>query len=223
MKKISRLLLFGALTLVLLTAACAEATPTTIVITTGPGEGTASPPVGTDITGTAAASPEGTLDTTATVDTATAPADVTQTPGTDTTQTPEVPVTGADLISLECQFCIQDMAHALLVLPDTASFETVADAAAVSTPGPDTGCNTVETYNGRQVVICRSQENSSINLNICTDGNNCAQLLVELQECPDVVQPGAAATGTLEVGVPTSTAVVGATDTPDPLSPTSTP
>lgn len=201
MKKFSRLFVYGALMLALLTTACAEATPTTIVIPTEPGDSTASlTPLGTEAT----ASPVETLDGTTAVETASLPAGtlVGQTPGTDTTQTPEVPVTGAELILLECQFCIQDAAHALLVLPDTATFETVADAAAVSTPGPDTGCNTVDTYNGRQVILCRSQENTSINLNICTDGTNCTQLLVELQDCPDVIQPGPTNTGGLGPGTP---------------------
>ena len=222
MNKLSRIFLFGVLALALLTAACAEATPTTIVLTTGPGEATASPfPVETEAT----ASPVGSVDMTATVDTATVPAgtELTQTPGADTTQTAEVPITGGDLILLECQFCIQDVAHALLVLPDTASFETVADTAAVDTPGPDMGCNTVDTYNGRQVVICRSQENTPVSLNICTDGNNCTQLLIELQDCPNIVQPGATATGTLEVGTPAETPAAGVTDTPGAIAPTATP
>lgn len=231
MKKISRIFVFGTLTLALLTAACAEATPTTIV-TTAPIDETASPPpVGTDTTETAATDTAGTPDLTATIDTATpiAGTDTTATAGTDATTTPGVPVTGADLILLECQYCIQDMAHALLVLPDTATFETVADTASLSTPGPDTGCNTVDTFNGRQVVICRAEENTSLNLNICTDGNNCTQLLVELQSCPDTSQPGATntpgagPTNTPETGLPTNTPVVGATDTPAAVTPTSTP
>src|SRR5215216_4921458 len=137
MKKISRLLLCGALTLTLLTAACAgqEGTPT-VVVPTFPGSETASPPpVETEITETTetvTSSPEATLDTTATVDlSATVPAatDATQPAAMDTTQTPGVPTTGAEVgsILLECQFCIDGMAQALLVIPDTATFETVAD------------------------------------------------------------------------------------------------
>ncbi|MDQ2693616.1 MAG: hypothetical protein M3Y68_16380 [Chloroflexota bacterium] len=133
-------------------------------------------------------------------------------------------MTETELILLECQFCIQDVAHALLVLPDTATFETAADTTVVSTPGVDTGCTTVDTYNGRQIILCRSQENTSMNLNICMNGTNCTQLLVELQDCPGVVQPGAAATGTLEISVPTNTGESGLTETPDPLAnPTATP
>lgn len=225
MIKYSRIFLFCALALVLLTAACAEATPTTIA-TSGPIGGLASPTaIGTEVGGTP--------DTTATIDAATAvgSTDITATAivGTDQTSTPAVPVTGVELTLLECQYCIEGMAHALLILPDTASFETVAGTAAISPPGSDTGCNTVDTYNGRQVVLCRSQENTSLNLNICTDGNNCAQLLVELQDCPDVVQPGVTntpgagdLTSTPGVGLPTNTAVGDVSPTPLP-SPTATP
>lgn len=228
MKTISRIFLFSALTLVLLTAACAgqEGSPTPAG-TTGPGEETSYPPPAetevTETAETATSSPEATLDTTPTVDlSATAPA-------TETTATPGVPVTGTDLILLECQFCIDGAAHAMLVLPDTATFETVSDTATLSTPGPDMGCNTVDTYNGRQIVICRGEENTSLSLNICTDGNNCTQLLVELPTCPDVNQPGATntpesgqPTDTPGAGVPTDTPGVGVTDTPVVL-PTNSP
>lgn len=229
MKTISRIFLFGVVTLVLLTAACSgqEGSPTPAA-TTGPGEETSYPPPAetevTETAETATTSPEATLDTTPTVDlSATAPA-------TETTETPAVPVTGTALILLECQFCIDGAAHAMLVLPDTATFETVADTASLSTPGPDMGCNTVDTYSGRQIVICRGEENTSLSLNICTDGNNCTQLLVELQACPDAstAQPGA--TDTPGVGVPTDTPGAGdETSTPTPAdiptdtSPTPTP
>lgn len=216
---ISRILLFGALSLVLWTAACAgqEGSPTAVG-TTIPGDETASPsPVGTDVTEIVTTSPEATLATTATVETATAPAD------TDTTQTASIPVTGADVVLLECQFCIEGMAHALLVLPDTATFETVADTTAVSTPGPDTGCNTVDTYNGRQVVLCRAQENTSLNLNVCTDSNNCTPLLVELQSCPVSGTPQAGETVTPAPGLPKDTPTGGVTDTPAGVTATPTP
>lgn len=218
MKKMSRSLLFGVLTLLLLTAACTEATATTIA-TSGPIGNLASPTAleTVETAGIPTSSPEVMPDTTATIDTATAVG------SSDTTATPGVPVTGTELTLLECQFCIEGMAHALLVLPDTATYETVADTASISTPGTDTGCNTVDTYNGRQVVLCRSQENTSLNVNICVNGNNCAQMLVELQPCPNVAQPAATVTSTLEVGVPTNTAAAGVTDTPGAVVATPTP
>jgi hypothetical protein len=214
MKKISHYLLLGVLALVLLTACAGQEGSPTAVGTTIPGNETSYPPPAET------ASPEATLDMTPTVNvSATAPA-ATETTGTAATPTPGIPVTGTDLILLECQFCIEGMAHTMLVLPDTAIFETVADTASLSTPGPDMGCNTVDTFNGRQIVICRAEENTSLNLNVCTDGNNCTQLLVELQTCPDTNQPGV--TNTPGAGVPTDTPGVGATDTPGVL-PTNSP
>jgi hypothetical protein len=72
------------------------------------------------------------------------------------------------------------------------------------------------------VVICRGQENTSMNLNICTASNNCTQLLVELQSCPATSQTEV--TNTPEAGAPTNATVVGATDTPAAVvSPTATP
>lgn len=211
------------MTLVLLIAACAPEEGTPIVVNTPvPGDLTASPPVSeTNTAGT-----EATLDTTATVDLTTTPAttDTTQTVATDTTQTAGVPVTGADLILLECQYCIEGMAHALLVIPETATFETITDTASLSTPGPDTGCTTVDTFSGRQVVICRSQENTSLTLNICMNGTDCTQLLVELQSCPQVGTP--AATETPGAGVATNTPAADATATDTPAAadtPTPTP
>jgi hypothetical protein len=235
MKKILCLLAFGALTLLFLTACTGtgeQGTPTAAG-TTVPGDQTVTPfGVATDTTETI---PTGTtpgietpaVDLTATIPTST---NIGGAAATGAAQTPVVPVTGADLTLLECQFCIEGMAHALLVLPDTATFQTAADTATLSTPGPDMGCNTVDTYNGRQVVICRGQQNTSLNLNVCVDGNNCTPLLVELQSCPqaDAPQPGAAATDTSGAGVltntpsviPTSTTGVGVTDTPAVISPT---
>ncbi|HEY3476215.1 MAG TPA: hypothetical protein VGK56_16490, partial [Anaerolineales bacterium] len=143
--------------------------------------------------------------------------------------TPGTPVTGRELILLECQYCIDGAAHALLVLPETATFETVADTATLSTPGPGMGCNTVDRFGGRQTVICRSQANTSLNLNICTDANNCTQLLIELQSCPDTTQSGVTDTPGADVPtntpgdtIATSTPIAGVTDTPAAGSPTAT-
>jgi hypothetical protein len=130
-------------------------------------------------------------------------------------------------ILLECQFCIEGVAHTLLVLPDTTTFEVVADSASLSTPGPGMGCNTVDTFNGRQIVICRGEENTSFNVNICTDSTNCTQLLVELQTCPlGTPQPGATDTPSGPTNTPTLgviTATPFGTDTPGAATATPTP
>jgi hypothetical protein len=224
MKKISRVFLFSALTLMLLLSACAadEGTPTaggTVFPNETATEAPATEaPAATDSTLTAGTETTSTATITETAET---------TPTTDTTLTPSTPVTGADVILLECQFCIEGMGNALLVFPDTATFEVVNDSASLSTPGPDTGCNMVDTFGGRQVVLCRGEENTTLTLNICTDGTNCTQLEVELQSCPDTgtAQPGP--TDTPGAGVPTNTptpaAGATATDTPGAGVATATP
>jgi hypothetical protein len=229
MKITARVFLFGTLTLIFLSACTGQdGSPTaTVVGTTVPGDQTATPPpLGTDSASTATAVTPGLAGTVGVNLTATIP---TATDIEGAAQTPGLPVTGADLILLEGQFCIADIAHALLLLPDTAAFETVADAATLSTPGPDMGCKTVDTYNGRQIVICRGQQNTSLNLNICVDSNNCTPLLVELQSCPQMGVPQPGISNTPEAGVPnntpeailpTSTTGVGVTDTPVVVSPT---
>ena len=177
MKKISRVFLFGALVLILITTACtAEGIP--IVVITG------SP------------SPDNTV--TAGTETTTRG---------DITLTPSIPVTGADVILLECQFCVDQVAQALLVMPETTTFEVSNATASLSTTDPEMGCNTVDTFNNRQVVLCRAPEDSSITLNLCTDANTCTELLVTFQTCPDVAN-------TLQSSNPTSM--------PQPVNPTNT-
>ena len=227
MKKISRIFLFSALTLMLLLSACGgeEGTPTaggTVLPNETATEAPATEaPAATDSTLTAGTETTGTAETAETTATEAA----TQAAGTATTETPGTPAAGPEVILLECQFCLEGMGNALLVFDDTATFEMVTDSTSLSTPGPDTGCNMVDTFGGRQVVLCRGEENTSLTLNICTDGNNCTQVEVELQSCPDTgtAQPGA--TDTPAAGVPTNTAAaeVTATDTPDVGVPTATP
>jgi hypothetical protein len=214
MKGISRIFLFGALAIILLTAACApeEGTPT-VVGTLMPDDLTGSPsPAATDETVTAETE---TTATAATLETATPTADTSQVTPTDTAQTPSTPVT-SDVILLECQFCVNNMAHALLVISETATFELTT-----TVTGTDTGCNTVDTFDGKQVVLCRAEENTSITLNICTDGN-CTELVVDLQACPvsNTPQPGAATDTPTPGGVTdtpqASPTTGGATSTPTP-------
>ena len=200
MKKISRFFLFGALILVLLTAACAAE------------EGTLTPsypgvddPGGDDLTvtpfdGGATSEP---VETAEGVETASGeistpdvevPATSTQdaeaaTPDVDTTQTPGIPVTGVDVILVECQFCVDTWAHALLVLPDTATFEVVSPPPSTTTSttaqADEPRCSTVEVNNGKQVVLCSGPEMTPLTLNICTDPNTCTDFPVDLLSCPD--------------------------------------
>jgi len=225
MNKFSLIFLFGALALIMLTAACApeEGTPTAVE-TLLPVDLTPPPAVTDDGTLTAETETPSTTETLEVTETLT-PDAAQLTPTGDGSQTPSIPVTGVDFVLLECQFCVDSTAHTLLVLPEAATFEIVATAASVAAPGPDDGCNTVDTFNGKQIVLCRAEENTSITLNICTDANNCTELAVDLQACPvsaNTPESGSL-TSTPEPGIATSTATVEAGESPTTSAPTSTP
>ena len=225
MNKFSRVFLFGALALVMLTAACAseEGTPTAAE-TLLPVDLTPSPAVTDDGTLPTETETPSTAETLEVTETAT-PDAVQLTPTADGSQTPSIPVTGDDVILLECQFCVDGKAHTLLVFSEDTTFEIMAPAASVATPGPDDGCNTVDTFNGKQLVLCRAEENTSITLNICTDANNCTELSVDLQACPvsaNTPEPGGS-TNTPEPGAATPTATVETVESPTTSAPTSTP
>lgn len=95
--------------------------------------------------------------------------------------TPLIPITGKNVVSLQCQFCVDGETHAVLVFPDIAYFDVVA-----FTP---VTCFTADVVNGSRILVCRGAQQTSFNLNICSDSTNCLQFPVALQECP-LVQPG---------------------------------
>ncbi len=227
MRKFSRLLLCGAAILVLLTAACAAEQGTPTLIGTSLPEATSTPfGASTEVSGTAETATTGTAETAtvSTTDTASVSTSATQTTGTQTagTGTPGIPVTG-EIVLVECQFCVDTMAHALLVLPDTATFEIISPPPASTTSTTSVAstaptCTTVEVNNGRQVVLCSGPEMTPLTLNICTDANNCSDFPIDLLACPLVAQATVAATTTTN-----NTPAAGATDTPGAGSGTATP
>jgi hypothetical protein len=257
MNKFSPLFPYLALIMVLLTTACGAqggATPTPIGTLLPDMTGTPLATTGTDINGAVdTASPVGTvaapggletatLDATgiaATQNAGTLPGTGTQVVGTlapVTTRTAVIPVTGQDIMLVECQFCVETRAHALLVLPDTATFHitspatsgTTSDTTAVDS---EPRCTTVEVNNGRQVVLCSGPEMTPLVVNICTDASTCKDVPVDLLACPlsqggqvgptpTKAAPGKSintavpATPTIAAG-PTSTPVIGIS-TPTP-------
>lgn len=182
MKFFSRRLLISALTLFLLTSACNYPT------------GTSQTPVGTILA-------PSTAQVTITATTTVLP---TETLINDT-PTASIPITGMNLVSLQCQFCVNDDTHAVLIMPQAASF-------LVSEPVTGVNCLTAQVVNGRRIVVCHGKQ-ASFTLNVCMNGSDCTKLPVALQNCPLIPQTGG---GTL---APTSTVapvIVQPTDTAVP-------
>lgn len=156
---ISRRILLAALTLIFLSSACRVFTPEEIVI-----------PVGTILVEDQTRLPQ---PTTTVASWATA---------TDLSITPIIPITGENVVSMQCQFCVEDETHAVLVFPDFAYFDVVSTTTV--------GCLTADVVNGQRILICRGAQQTSFLLNICADPTNCLQFPVALQACPLIPATG---------------------------------
>lgn len=86
-----------------------------------------------------------------------------------------IPITGENVVSIQCQFCVNDETHAVLTFPDYAYFDVVS-----STP---VRCITADVVNGRRILLCRGAQSTSFSLNICSDSTNCLQFPVALEPC----------------------------------------
>ena len=228
MKRISRVFLFGAVTVILLAAACAPAEEGTPIV---PGA------LQDILTGSPTAIA---TDTTATVDTSQATA-------TNTTLTPSIPVTGLEVISLDCQYCVDNIAHAQLLIPREAKFEVVSPEELASASGNNNddnnngdngngdngededgnggddnggrlGCKTVDRFRDKKLVLCRAEENTTITLNVCLKDKTCTEVQITLQSCTPTATPSPFATATQT----TTTTTVTATFTPVPITTTVT-
>ena len=63
----------------------------------------------------------------------------TDTTATNTTLTPSIPVTGLELIQLDCQYCVDNIAHAQFVIPREASFRVTSPPELVRSDDDDDG------------------------------------------------------------------------------------
>lgn len=180
--------------LVLLTAACGAnrgASPT-LVGTMLPGMAT-NTPFGGFGTGTVIATdmvPPLQTPTPAVTQSLAIPVNALGSPAAGANQTAVIPVTGLDIAPVECQFCVNNVAHALLVLPDTATFQLVSSSPTTTVGNTTTtaniNCTTIEVNNGKQVVLCSGPEKTSIALNVCINSNNantCSNVPVNLLAC----------------------------------------
>jgi hypothetical protein len=159
MTRFSRQFLLGALTLILLSSACGAFAREEVVI-----------PVGTILAEDQTRLPQPTS-TNAGLAAA-----------TDSSISPIIPITGENVVSLQCQFCVEDETHAVLVFPEFIYFDVVS-----TTP---VGCLTADVVNGQRILICRGVQQTSFLLNICSDPTNCLQFPVALQACPLVPATG---------------------------------
>jgi hypothetical protein len=98
---------------------------------------------------------------------------------TDLAETPTalIPVTGAGEVSLQCQFCVNDEPHAVLILPQSASF-------LVSQPVVGVNCITAQVVNDRRILFCRGAQQTLFTLNVCFDNTSCLQFPITLATCP---------------------------------------
>ena len=148
MKKTSRLILLtGLFILILVNSACTAFARTSI------------PPQGTILPAGQTVLPTSTLFT-----------------PTKTPLTPIIPITGENVVEMQCQFCVNDSTHAVFVFPDFAVFD-------VESSSPVT-CMTAEVINGKRVLVCYGTQSTTFNLKICSDSSNCLLYPVALQACP---------------------------------------
>jgi hypothetical protein len=108
-----------------------------------------------------------------------------------------------DVVSLQCQFCVNEEAHAVLIMSNQAFFN-VAD------PGSGVTCLSAQEVNGRRILLCRGAQQASFSLNVCVDSANCLEFPITLQTCP-------------LIGSGTSTTTPFAPILLTPISPASTP
>lgn len=165
MNRISRQTLIGALILIFSTSACGRltlASPTPVWTV---------PPAGQPI-----------LPTTTLLA-------ATPTIATSMTVTPLIPITGENVASMQCQFCVDEEAHAILIFPDSAYFDVSSDSSV--------GCLTADVTGGKRILICHGAQSTTFNLNVCSDPANCLEFPVALQPCPLLQADGTPlATGT---------------------------
>ena len=88
---------------------------------------------------------------------------------------PLIPITGENVVFMQCQFCVGEETHAVLIFPDSASFDVDHTSPA--------SCLTADVVNGRRIIICRGSQGTAFNLIICSDPSNCLQFPVVLQPC----------------------------------------
>lgn len=86
-----------------------------------------------------------------------------------------IPITGDNVVFMQCQFCAAEETHAVLIFPASAYFNVEQTSSAT--------CLTADVVSDRRIVICRGPQETAFNLSICSDPSNCLQFPVALQPC----------------------------------------
>ena len=133
--------------------------------------------------------------------------------GTGTPLTPVIPITGENVVEMQCQFCVNDLPHAVLIFPAFAIFDVDTTATSPVT------CLTAEVLNGKRVLVCSGTQLTTFNLKICSDESNCLLFPVALQGCPLAGTPGAI-TGTVTPVSPVFLKPINTLKTPKGTNPT---
>ena len=102
---------------------------------------------------------------------------VSTSPASSETPTNLIPVTGAGDVALQCQFCVNDEPHAVLLLPANASF-------VVAQPVVGVNCITAQVVNEKRILFCRGPQQTTFQFNVCFDPSSCLQYPITLDTCP---------------------------------------
>ena len=226
MKNIKRTLWLATIILMLLLNACAGSSGGSTVTPTQ--DLTSLPP--TSATDTTATADTPTAETpTAKATNTTAPTQVVE------TATPAVSATAGvgPVVTVMCEFCVDNAAYSVLVIPVDTTFKLPADAP----PDAALNCFATDAPNGKQVLLCQGLRPVTFNLNVCDAANQCVDFPVVLQDCPltfpdgsSTPSAGATATSTASAGGATATSTSAGLPTatatatpPAPETPTATP
>lgn len=128
--------------------------------------------------------------------------------GTAINETPAVfiPITGMDVVTLQCQFCVKEEAHAVLIMSSQVFFN-------VSDPNTGVTCFSAQEQNGRRILLCRGAQQTSFDLNVCVANDNCLRFPIILQACP---LSGTGTPTTLTPFTPLLLTPISASSTPGP-------
>jgi hypothetical protein len=127
-----------------------------------------------------------------------------------------IPVTGAGDVSLQCQFCVNDEPHAVLILPESAAF-------LVSQPVVGVNCITAQVVADRRILFCRGAQQTVFTLNVCLDTASCLHYPITLATCPLAPQNANLTPVVLTpviAGVTPTSAVTGVVSSPPPMTKT---